>query len=410
MAWSARRLGAVVLAACVSTVLGCAPARIVLAPGAPLARGFAPDGDLQRLIDPRPGGPVSGGLSWLGGDVASSAQVGPARWIWIFGDTLLGSVSDDCPDGASYCARDVDGRDTHAMIANSVGVMTLDAGGAFRPLDKYWRTIDGAPAPIFEAAAADELLWPLALAYADDVVLIAASRHTRAAGLTSVGSLLIRVTNPEAAPDQWRYERHPLPHVVAGDGTEALLWSTALVVDGEFVHLFGQRGLGLHAETVLCRFAADAVGDPGWRPVPEYLLRAAAPGGDLVWSRDFDAARLHVIPGLPGTSETAMAFDADAGWVAYQIPPLGTDIHRYTAPGLTGPWSDRGVVYAIPGIDSAGHHAYAAKSHPELATDGGEVVSYNLNASSGTVADTVRLIERTPGIYVPQLVSSGPLE
>ena len=76
------------------------------------------------------------------------------------------------------------------MIANSVGVMTLDAGGAFRPLDKYWRTIDGAPAPIFAAAAPDELLWPLALAYADDVVLIAASRHTRAAGLDT----------PSAAP------------------------------------------------------------------------------------------------------------------------------------------------------------------------------------------------------------------
>src|SRR4029453_14004689 len=49
--------------------------------------------------------PSGAGLDWLGGDVASSAALTGDRYVWIFGDTLLGSARRDCPRGVVYCGR-----------------------------------------------------------------------------------------------------------------------------------------------------------------------------------------------------------------------------------------------------------------------------------------------------------------
>ena len=378
--------------AALALVLGCAPAaRVPVAPPA-----LVPAPEVQRLVDPRP---APTGPSWLGGDVASSVAVGDGRWIWIFGDTLLGNVRADCPGGASYCDRVVDERPDRTMIANSVGVMTRGPDGALRPLEKHWRTVAGMPAPLFEAAAPGELLWPLAVAEVDGVLLIAASRHTRAAGLRSLGSVLVRVEHPGAPPDRWGYTRHPLPGDVVDPEREPLLWSTALVPEGAHVYVVGRRGDGPASRTVLARLRAADVRRADWRPAPEYLLDAPD-GGAPVWSRDLDPARLHVVEGLPGTSEAALVCVRRRGCWTYRIAPLDDAIHLYTAPRLTGPWRDRGVAYEIPGLGET-YSAYAAKEHPEL----GGAVSYNVNVANGSLAEAVRAAEEWPAFYVPRMLA-----
>jgi hypothetical protein len=430
----ARALRAAGLAVLAILLGQCAPVRRPGAPPAALGSALhpvlAPDPALQRLIDPRP----ADGPAWLGADVASAVEVGGDRWIWIFGDTLLGRVDDDCPPGEPYCRRAVDERPDGAMIANSVGVMTRRPDGSPSPIVKFWRTVDGRPAPIFAAERPEEILWPLALAAVDDVLLVAASRHTRATGLTSLGSVLIRVENPAAPPDRWRYTRYALPNAVtAPDAGEPLTWSTALVREGDLVYLFGEHGTGWRARSVLARFGVDHVHDPDWKPALEYLLRAEGAGAAsalrsaAVWSAALDPVRLYDLEGLPGTSEAALVFDDTLGWYTYGIPWLTLDVHLYRATRLAGPWRDEGVVYRVPvpprdalaacrrdapggeardgGSDGSEYAAYAAKPHPELAAAGGYALSYNLNAHGGTLRDSVCAVEHVPGVYVPQLVS-----
>lgn len=400
---------------------GCrSGAPTALAPAAGVAAQpsvLAPDPALQRLIDPRP---APTGLSWLGGDVAASVALSKERYVWIFGDTILGSVSDRCAGGATYCNRRVAADQERGMIANSVGVMTRGADGSFAPLVTFWRTTNGEPRPIFEAAESEEFLWPLAAVRVGGQLLIAANRHTRASGLYALGNVFVRVQDPDDRPDTWAYTLHDVPNV-ANYRTDPrpLTWSTGLVPVGRFIYVLGEDGVGLGARSVLARLDRRGLRAAAWTPVLEYLLDAADGGAPPVWSIDFDRERLHELEGLPGTSEAVLTFDERLGWHTFQILPLSFDVRLYTAPGLVGPWRDRGIVYRIPApwrtvrVPCAGavaecplrYSAYAVKAHPELAAPGGIALSYNVNVHDASQHAAVRAAEHVHGFYVPRMIS-----
>jgi hypothetical protein len=408
-------------------------ARPLLPPAAPAAIAgeataprLAPDADLQALLDPYP---AQQGPSWLGGDVATSIRLADDRWVWIFGDTLLGHVSDRCPGGRGYCDRSVIDGDS-GMIANSAGTMIRGADGTMWPVVKYWRTdASGAPAPLF-AAPGDGFLWPLAGVRVGSVLLVAANRHTFASGLSPVGNVLVRVWNPDAPPDAWLYDVHELDGFrAATDADPGLSWTTALVPHGEHLHVFGSRDAGPNARTVLARLDASSVASASWTPALEYLLDAA--DGGPTWDWRLAAARLHVIDGLPGTTEATIDAAPGIGWYTFQVPPLHYEIRLYTADDLLGPWQDRGVVYRLPDAWRAtrGHcpdpervwaganggpvpprcapryAAYAAKAHPELAPSG-FAVTYNVNTWGGGFEAAVHALETRHGFYVPQVVAT----
>lgn len=380
---------------------------------------FAPAPGLQFLVDPYP---AQDGPSWLGADVGTSIRVNEDRYIWIFGDTLLGAVDDTCPNDAVYCDRVVDhGDGLIGMIRNTAGVSERAADGSFRRIVKYWPTKDGDPYDMFPSGVDGQFLWPLAGTRAGTPVLIAANRHTPASGLAPVGNTIVRIANPDDAPAQWRLSRHELPNFRAFDGPEpSLVWTMAIVHVGRHVYIFGELGSAFDAKTVLARVEAKDVISENWAPEPEYLLRDD--GGHLTWSRAFDVARLHTVRGLPGTSETTVDYDPNVGWYSYQLPPLGFDVHMYTAPDLEGPWRDSGIVYRLPApwstlqnpecpdnaLTCMEYIAYAVKAHPELAPSGGRVLTYNVNLGSGSLRGAELAAEKVPGFYIPQfLVGPG---
>lgn len=387
---------------------------------------LTPDAPLQALLDPYP---AEHGPSWLGGDVATSIRLGEDRWVWIFGDTLLGHVSDRCDDGRPYCERRVTDGDT-GMISNSAGTMFRGADGALWPVVKYWRTDGaGAPAPLLSAPG-DGFLWPLAGVRVGTVLLVSANRHTFASGLSPTGNVLVRVWNPDAPPDAWLYDVHDLDGFRAGSDTApAISWTAALVPHDDHVYVVGSRDAGPHAQTVLARLDARAVADRAWQPALDYLHDGV--GGAPVWETALDPTRLHVIAGLPGTSETTIDAAPGVGWYTFQVPALHYEIRLYTADDLLGPWVDRGVAYALPDawLATKGHcpdpqrvraeanggpvppeceprfAAYAAKAHPELATHG-FAVTYNVNTWGGGYEAAVHALETMPGFYVPQVVAT----
>lgn len=389
---------------------------------------LAPDRAAQALLDPYP---AERGPSWLGGDVASSIRVADDRWVWIFGDTLLGELRARCRDDRAYCDRRVSGSDA-GMIANSAGTMIRGHDGQLWPVVKYWRTdAAGVPAPIF-AAPGDGFLWPLAGVRVGTVLLVAANRHTFASGLSPVGNLLLRVWNPDAPPDAWLYDVHELDGFRAATATApGVSWTTALVPHGELVYVLGSQNVGPDARTVVARLDARPIAETGWTPRLEYLLDDAS--GVPVWDASLDLARLRVIEGLPGTSETTVDAAPGLGWYSFQVPPLRYEIRLYTADDLLGPWQDRGVVYRLPDVwqatqgvcpdaararaEVAGgpppecaprYAAYAAKAHPAVAPRGGFAVSYNVNTWGGGLDAAVHALETLHGFYVPQMLATPP--
>lgn len=403
---------------------GAAPSEPDAAVSAAFELAFAPDPALQRLIDPVP---AARATAWVGGDVASSVGVTPRRFVWLFGDTLLGRVSRRCPRGQSPCRKIDWAHPDASVIPNSVGVMRFDTRGRPAPIVEFWRTEQGAPSPVFAAPEPGEILWPLAAARVGASLVIAASRHSRATGLLPLGNLLLVVRNPEADPRQWDYTTHPLPNVRAGPGEpDPLTWTTALVTEAPYLYVVGQRGVGFEARAVLCRVRLRDVADRDWQPRPEFLV-AGAPGADPVWSEvpGTPDAPLFEIPGLPGTSEATFERTGGLGWVTFRIPPLGFEVHAYTAPDLRGPWSDRGIVYRVPPPWSTAAHmdcltpeagcgqerfaAYAVKSHPELAPAGGFALSYNVNLLAGSVKAAEQAAAELEGFYMPQMIAGVPL-
>jgi hypothetical protein len=162
-------------------------------------------------------------------------------------------------------------------------------------------------------------------------------------------------------------------------------------------------------------------------------LTRADPGeeGAPYWSTGLDPARLHPLPGLPGTSEATIDFAGGLGWYTFQVPPLAYEVRLYTADDLLGPWRDAGVVYEIPAPWSTTTHgacpappppgtppdevdpacepvysAYAAKAHPELAPPGGHAVSYNVNVWTGGLEAAIEAVETLPAFYVPRMLAT----
>lgn len=370
-------------------------------PAPPATRADA----VQRLVEPRPSGAA---FDWLGADVASSAPLSADRYLWIFGDTLLGRARRDCPRGVTYCGRILRDDPERAMIANSVAIMRITGDGRPGPLEPYWRTVAGRPAPIFEAERPGEFLWPLAVARTGRPLLVATSVHSRATGLFSLASVLVRVENPDDLPTRWRYTRYALPHTIrAAPARAQLSWATALVPLGAHVYLIGEHGAGPGSHTVVARFRVDDVDAPSWQPALEYLV---GDGRDLAWGRTFDEARLHRLPGLPGTSEATFHRASDGTWRTYRIPPGTFEIRLYTAGSLLGPWTDEGVMARIPAPwndarrsdGSPRYAAYAVKAHPELGSADRPVLTYNVNVTYGSFSSAVREAVREPDFYVPR--------
>ena len=206
--------------------------------------------DLQPLFDVRREG-------WLGADVATSFRLPPrqegepredGRYLWLFGDTLVGRASDTKRRRGAY------------FIHNSVAVLpehgggNASSGGAPPSPDDVafaWNVSQGGcPASVFvrkhlddECAHEEEYLWPISgisASYgrqARVVVLAVRWAYTSPPGSAGfdlfsddafnfkiLGTTAIVVDNPHDEPRRWRYRQKDIP------GTdENLNWYSALL-------------------------------------------------------------------------------------------------------------------------------------------------------------------------------------
>ena len=351
-----------------------------------VSKTITPD-SLQKMINP----PINAtGTTWLGADASTSIEIDPDHYIWLFGDTLLGTSRDGK-------------RDYSIFIHNTIGVAQREESGSFSAIKKYYRKNNSKIKAIFNSGKEKAFYWPLVGTMLDSSLLIAADRITtkNTNSFKTLGAELFTVQNPLKSPDGWQYKRHYIPE------ENGVVWSSALTRRGNVVYLFGQRGTGFDAKTVLSRISVANAESGKWEKRTVFSNEG--------WQK---SATPTTIKGLPGVSETTVQHNPFFNWYSLQIPPLSDDIHLYTAEQITGPWTDQGVVYSIPAPWSNTKTkdgkpvfiAYAVKSHPELAEKEHEIVlTYNVNLDPFVKGLTDKLGEYLKnkayeGLYVPQFV------
>ncbi|MFW6104592.1 MAG: DUF4185 domain-containing protein [Candidatus Bipolaricaulota bacterium] len=343
---------------------------------------------LQALINP---GGNSGELTWLGADAATSVKITPDRYVWLFGDTILGKYKDGV-------------RKYSVFIHNTIGVTKRDSQGNFTRIQKSYKKEDGKFRAIFTSQKSHIFYWPLVGTSLDSSLLVAASKVTTKDTKTFkiLGTTFFTVENPMDPPEEWNYQGEFLPN------EDGITWGNALVKQDEWVYVFGQKGKGLSSKTVLAKIRISDAKKGAWSKQLKFV--------DEKWK---PSPPPDPIEGLPGTSETTIQYSPFFGWYCLQIPPFSFNIRLYTAERITGPWRDRGAVYTIPSPWSTektdgGKHVfstYAAKSHPELAEEESEIVlTYNINLNPFVQGLTSKLGDyigkkKYSELYIPQFVS-----
>lgn len=334
---------------------------------------------LQAMINPPEDSQNS--ATWIGADVASSIEVTPNKFIWLFGDTLLGKVTQRS-------------RYLHAMLHNSVAIMTCQQ-------HKKCQMTKSASRDIFILNKAHHYFWPTAGTLLNTKLFITGyviHTHSRE-WIPLSGTCFILVHNIKASPTHWQYTTYLMP-----DTNAHLNWATAAVKKDDWLYIFGS--MHIHANTpahiVLSRIQVENAETAHWTSL-EYWSHHH-------WTKKLTSPNaLDAIPGLPGTSEMSLGYNDYIGWYTVSIPALTFDIHLYTAKQLTGPWQDQGIIYHIPRPirASVGHFiAYAAKVHPELATTTNEIVlTYTINQLDTRAF--VKNIEKESywWLYIPQFVT-----
>jgi hypothetical protein len=294
---------------------------------------------------------------WLGGDGASSVDLGNGRVLWLFGDSLI----------------DLSGsRTRHAsvMVRNSIAVQTgYDPVNA--KIQFFWKMKDGTPSPFFSCSG-ERWYWPasgILIGRRLLLFLMEICKADNALGFEAGGWKGVLIDNPEKSPDNWKltYLKSPQKQrLVVGSGNP--------ILENGFLYVF----------------AADS------QDRSIYLVRwpkRSVLGGTLVgpqwWAGDKT--------GWVGPEETEVKLSriiAD-GQMEFSVEysPL---LKRYlqiqtlsimnpclalsTAMALTGPWSAHTCVFTPSETGKADLMIYAGKSHPMLS--GGEMaLTYVVNAN-----------------------------
>lgn len=316
------------------------------------------------------------GSSWRGGDAIYSVRLSPDRTLWLFGDSYI------APAGGA-------GRAGSRMIRNS---LALERPGA--PLEYFWRQRGSQPADAFAPASGPGWLWPLGGIRLGPrlhlFMMQMVSRGEGAFGFAVSRSILLTVLNPDDPPEAWKDTQRELPSRFGAPGGD-LYFGSASLLEGGMLYAYGVhegRSIGGPGKGIaLARIDPDRIQDPkAWRFFA---------GPD--WSEDLARARDLFFEGSVELSVTPFR----GGYAAlYTRGGLSADIVVRRAERPEGPFGDPEVVHRCPEPGwSRNYFCYAAKAHPELGRDVGElIVSYAANSTD--FGEAVRDLR----IYRPRFV------
>jgi hypothetical protein len=305
----------------------------------------------------------AGKEGWIGGDGAYSVVLGPKRVLWLFGDSILGSVKD--------------GKRTGAVMVNNTVAVQVGRGKDAVIRFVAGKTKEEKPAAIFIPEDGKGWFWVQAGVRVGDRLFlflpqIEKTKDGGAFGFKQIGQWLAVVENPDDDPEKWRVKQKKLPFTDFKMDRERS-WGSALLADGDFMYVYGfdeERGKAAgKRKLTVARVPAEKLDDfEAWR------FRTADGWSD----KPADSAPL--ADGL-ATEFSVSSAPGGKGYVAvYTENGLGDRIVGRFATAPEGPWSDAVLLYKCAEMaKDKGVFSYAAKAHSWAAADDELVISYCVN-------------------------------
>lgn len=310
---------------------------------------------------------------WTGADAAWTIPISEKRTSWFFGDTWIGKIRDN---------KHVDA----TIINNTVALQSLPFASAEKvpKIDFYWRNeMEGGKekaASFFPSDSKEKWFWPGAGASVDGRIFLILHRIKKVAakepdfGFAEDGSVLAQISNPQDDPLAWKVDYTALP-----DFEQKVQFGNACLLDGDYFYCYctyrparagvnqhplilARHGKGslLQAKTNSWEFLCD-LKERGkrWRTLPESGSGSKVEPV-IMFADGAPEMSVSKVPGIPG-------------YVAVYIAAFEPYILLRHAAHLEGPWSRPVKIYKCP-EDRKKLFVYAAKAHPELAKDAGELV------------------------------------
>jgi hypothetical protein len=296
---------------------------------------------------------------WLGGDVASTVDLGGGRVLWLFGDSWID------PSGSGLR------RNAH-MVSNSVAIQT-GTNPSTAKISFYWgRTADGGPDAMFPDRDGESLWFGNGVRVVDRLVLFFGRtiRNTGTGlGFAHVGWTAMMVENADAEPSEWRVRPLETPSNPLG----ILVGFAGVLQLDEHVYAFGPPN-----------------------PIKSHPIYAArwpikqVHRGDLLEPEWWAGKRLGWVPNSSsterwplfenGSSELTIHVDERSQrFLGVHTRGFGqADVIMRASPLLTGPWTAPRMIYRPPEYHQPNIMIYAAKAHPQL-SGADLVVTYATN-------------------------------
>ncbi|MGH2714673.1 MAG: DUF5005 domain-containing protein [Thermoleophilaceae bacterium] len=293
------------------------------------------------------------GPGWTGGDGAYSVPLPDGRVVWIFGDTFLGGVGPDR-------RRSHESPMVHnTLVVQHSGCLTTLHGGS--PATPGALVPEGEPGTWY---------WPAAGTVEGSNLLVTLGRYRR----TGSGMW------------DWRFDGNALAvfslpdlrlaEVVELPGPDHVAWGAALFDSGNHTSLFDS---GNHTYIY-------GVEDRG---LDKRMHVARAPRGNLraPWEH-FDGSgwTTEASGSAPVLGDVSNGFTVLPGAEGPRLVtqrPLTDRIVLHAAPAPEGPWDGGREIATVPD-PGAGRFTYNALAHPHLSRENELLISYSVNAWSGS--------------------------
>ena len=297
---------------------------------------------------------------WVGGDVASSVDLGGGRILWLFGNSRIDLTGTGTRKGTP-------------RVSNSVAIQT-GTNPATAKIVHYWGTdADGRPAALFPDRNDEFLSFGRAVRVQDRLVLFFSQNISTPGiglGFESIGWTAVMVENPDAEPSAWEVRELETPANRLG----VAVGVKAVFQQGDHVYGLGPQ--------------------EGVKSGPVFAARwpaADVQRGDLLEPEWWAGERLGWVPNSSNTPRRPLFEHGQSGasihvdqvtqrYIAVHSVGFGrAEVSMRAAPTLTGPWSGPQMVYRPPEYYQPKAGIHSAQAHPELA--GGDLVlTYVTNA------------------------------